>query len=416
VIFNTVAVRVGKLYDGSSRPPIDDAVVVVGEDTIVDVLQPSDQRKLACYGANLIDHGDKYMTPGLIDAHVHLMFPANGWLGEELLDKMTPGELHMQALKNALQALRFGITAVRDCGSAFWVSHSLRKFIGEGNILGPDLIICGMPVTPTGGHCHYMGGEADGEHEIRKLIRRQQKDGVDFIKIMATSGGTRGTPAGYTYTQAEYLAAVHESHKVGLKISMHATDTPGIREIINTDPDGFEHGFFYDHNYKADLDVGLAAKIAEKAIVVCPTLPIYSENMRAIKQKPIAEWTASDKREYERQASLEEEMMKSFQLHVKEGVISVAGSDSGWKFCRFGHGLLRQLELMSEGGMKNLDIIHAATALPAKYMGVGDRIGGIRKGLQADFLILEADPGKSVSNFRKLHSVYKKGRLVKSVI
>lgn len=416
-VMKSFAVKVKKMYDGSKDGVVNDVIVVVEAGKIKDVLKPSDHAKIGGYNAVLTDHSDKFMTPGLIDSHVHLMFPANGWRGEELLHNMTSGELHMVALKNALQSLKRGITTLRDCGSNASVSSSLKKYINEGNVLGPDLIISGMPITPTGGHVHYLGGEADGEHEIRKLIRTQYKKGIDFTKLIATWGGTNVAPKGNAFTIDEYKAAVSESHKLGLKITMHVISTDGIRAIVDTGLDGIEHALFLSPDLmKPEQNKELAQKIAEKGIICCSTICVWGETMAYLNRKPKSEWNKDEINEYDKLSSDEEMIVEDFRFQIKEGIKHISGSDAGWRYCRFGHSLIYQLELMSRGGMKNIDIIHATTALPAEHMGIHGRLGSIKPGLQADFLILDADPGENISNFSKLHSVYKKGHLVSELI
>ncbi len=68
----------------------------------------------------------------------------------------------------------------------------------------------------TGGHCYYMGGEADSPTEIRKRIRLQQKQGADWVKVMATAGGTQGISQGVPFTLRELVSAVHEAHRQDL--------------------------------------------------------------------------------------------------------------------------------------------------------------------------------------------------------
>ena len=65
--------------------------------------------------------------------------------------------------------------------------------MADGILAGPRLVLCGPPLTVTGGHAHFLGGEADGPTEITRSVRRRAADGADFIKLIATGGGTPGS-------------------------------------------------------------------------------------------------------------------------------------------------------------------------------------------------------------------------------
>src|SRR5207302_2719042 len=99
------------------------------------------------------------------------------------------------------QALRAGITTVRDLGGRGGVTFRLRDAIDNGLIAGPRVMAAGSPITITGGHCHFLGLEADGEAEVRVAARRQLKAGANCLKIMATGGHM--TPGTHIY-RAQY--------------------------------------------------------------------------------------------------------------------------------------------------------------------------------------------------------------------
>ena len=103
------------------------------------------------------------------------------------------GTLLAMAMHNAQTALRAGITTLRDCGSMRDTSLELRRAQRLGYTVLPRLHLCRCPMTVTGGHCWYFGGEADGPEGVRQMVRRLVKAGVDYIKIMASGGGTVGT-------------------------------------------------------------------------------------------------------------------------------------------------------------------------------------------------------------------------------
>jgi len=211
-------------------------------------------------------------------------------------------------------------------------------------------------------------------------------------------------------------SAVEESHRVELKISFHATSIEGVRNAVNLGADGIEHAYFLDKQaMKVEKDKCLVEKLAEKQIYVCQTLPVLEASLDEIKKNPREDWTDFDVSEYHRLTDFQEKLMEIFEFQNSAGVNTVAGNDAGWRFCKFGT-LYKGLEMMHRGGMSNIEVIHAATSKPAKYLGLGKKIGLIKIGYQADLLILNKDPGDDKSNFSDVHSVYKKGEIVKNIL
>ena len=408
------AIHVRKLYDGSLNPPKQDVVVLIDGENIEDVVDVRQGKEWVDEGAEWIDASDKYMTPGLIDVHVHLMMKGNGEVPERTLATHTPGEIHLLALNNALTAMTAGVTTLRDCGSACGISRAVKKIVNGGFIPGPDVFISGIPVTRTGGHCHYMGGEADSEAEIRKLIRRQQKEGIDFVKLMGTTGGTIGIAGGTTYPSlGEYRTAAEEAHALELLISMHCCSIEGVRLAVDAGTDGIEHCMFQkEADGELVLDQALAERIAQQNIQVCHTLPALGSILWLLDRKPKDRWTPFNHSEYERISRIQEKDFKTILFHYKAGVQYVAGSDAGWKSCNYSLGLPLALEFMGDAGLPVLEIIHSATGRPAKYLRAQDRLGCVKKGLQADLLLLPEDPAEDMTVFHRVAQVYKKGTAV----
>jgi imidazolonepropionase-like amidohydrolase len=128
-------------------------------------------------GAAILDARGKTVMPGLIDLHTHLTIyqdPALLGAGE--------GRAVLRGAHLAFQALRAGITAMRDMGGYHHVDIDLRNAIDEGLILGPKLLCAGKVIATTGGHIYYVAREADGPYEVRKAAREQLKAGAGSIE------------------------------------------------------------------------------------------------------------------------------------------------------------------------------------------------------------------------------------------
>ena len=221
------ALKVKRLYDGNLGVYIDNCVVVINGEYIEQILTLNEFETYKNYNnVDLLDYSQYYRIPGLIDCHVHLMIPGNNTLGEYIANEWSDGEINIMAYRNAMEALRHGVTSMRDCGSINYAAINVRRAIANQNIIGPDILSCGAPLTCTGGHCYYMGGEADGPWEIRKKIRQQQKAGADFVKT-STGFSTGGATVKDVKLMREAVGP-----ELGVKASGGVRDAAFAKEVI----------------------------------------------------------------------------------------------------------------------------------------------------------------------------------------
>ena len=185
-------IRADWLFDGTGAAPVQHPVLLVEagrikavfEGRVPDGAAPDDATVLDCAGCTLM--------PGMIDAHVHLNLPGDGSTLEEVV-RETDGVLVATAAFASARALAAGITTVRDVGAARRTVFDVRRAQAMGHGHGARILACGQPITITGGHTWYLGGEADGDDALRRKVREMAKLGADFIKVMASGGGTVGT-------------------------------------------------------------------------------------------------------------------------------------------------------------------------------------------------------------------------------
>lgn len=358
-----------------------------------------------------IENTEKYMTPGLVDAHVHLMLPGDGTSGEDYAKAYPIEEIQLLALQNAITALRCGVTTVRDVGSYYGHARYVRDYCKRAGI-GPDILVGGMPLTSTNGHCNYMGGEADGELEIKKNIRTQMKSGIDFVKLMATAGGTKGISQADPFSFKELCTAVEESHRLGLKITMHASRMPGLRKAVASGTDGIEHCQFVDQE-RTVKDQQLAEDICKKGIYPCHTLAVNVSGLYTyFKNKPKDTWTEQDKKDYQWQITCQELMPEQLEFQRSQGVPTIGGSDAGWKFTLFRNAMQISMEMMQKAGMNGLQIIHSCTGLCAEALGIEEKQGTIKVGKKADILLLNQDSEEDIKAFYDIDTVYKNGTFI----
>lgn len=401
------AVKIKRLYADPGKKP-EDEVIVTFDSKIVDIVPWSAESTLDP-SLKVIDLKDKVMIPGLIDGHSHLIHGGDVFRPEDVPHHEKGVEMQV-CVRNAGRALRGGITTLRDCGGTAETLFALRQGIREGITEGPDLILAGAPITPTGGHTWYMGGSVDGPVAVRKKIREQRLMGADYVKIMATGGGTpRTLPGVLTFSREEFLAAVDEAHRLDRRAVAHATCKQGIVECLETGVDEIEHCNFSTRG-KPEYDPKLAERIVRQNVVVCPTLAVFKESIeylqRIEQERPLSAY------ENERLSwfkAMDDVNLELFSFMVQDGISMIAGSDAGWRLNTFGN-ICQELEYMAKGGMKNIDILRSATSFAADTLGIAGKTGRIVSGLQADMVVIDGDPADSVSGIRNVVRVFREGR------
>jgi len=137
--------------------------------------------------AEVVDLGGLTLMPGLIDAHVHLGFDG-GPAPVARMKSDTDAEQLVLMLHSARALLRAGVTSARDLGARSFLDVVVRDAIASGLADGPRLLTAARPLTPTGGHCWFMGGECDNADDLRRMVRLHHKMGADLIKVMSTGG------------------------------------------------------------------------------------------------------------------------------------------------------------------------------------------------------------------------------------
>ena len=398
-----------RLFDGTGRPPISGGVVVIRDEEITEVGvrgkvgEPASARTVHFEAATIL--------PGLIDAHTHLIMPGDGSPGEEVM-KCSDGILLLRAVDNAQRALEAGITTLADTGARNQVTFVLREAIRMGLGTGPRLVLCGRPLTRTGGHCWFLGGEADGPDGIRSAARQLLREGADIIKVMATGGGTIGTdPYRPSYRPRELAVAVAEAHDAGKRAIAHCSATEGISRALEASFDVIFHAHFRQPDGQLEFQPEVAARLVDSGAYVNPTLEVnrvLAETLRsrAAELTPAEEAVLAERED--RYAGQCENVARLVQLGVK----MVAGSDAGWGYVDF-DGLLRELDAMLTVGMSAQEVLLAATRNAADALGVSSEVGTLEAGKKADILVVAGDPTSDLATLRNVKAVMLGGRFVK---
>ena len=396
----TMLIRADRLFDGTGAPPMQDPVLAVDDGRITAVFQGQAPEGAVPTGTKVLDCRGCTLMPGLIDAHVHLNLPGDGSTLEEVV-RETDGVLVATATFASTRALAAGITTVRDVGSARQTVFDVRRAQAMGHGHGARILACGQPITITGGHTWYLGGEADGEDALRRKVREMAKLGADFIKVMASGGGTLGTQSWLSAYRPEELAAItSEAHRMGRKVAMHCLCAASTDDAIAAGADHIEHaGFIVDAAGRQEYVPATAERLARSGIPVSGTLAVAGTAVAAMEH--LAQRTPAQQEFLDRWRRSLEINLDQFRRMAEAGVWFVAGTDAGWRFTSI-EALPMEVRLMQEGGMTTLAALASVTGDCARSLGIDGTVGTLRPGMVADVIAVAGNP---VDDLRHLADV-----------
>ncbi len=401
-----------RLIDGRGGPVMENAAVVV-EGNLIKSIVPREQLVIPeGAGWEVMDFPGKTLLPGLIDCHTHTNMPANGRRGEDVIADGDDIRL-LRSVHNAGIALRTGVTTMCDNGAWNHTAFSLKAGIEQGLIEGPRMLVCGRPVTTTGGHCWFMGSEADGIDGVRTATRQLIKEGADFIKVMSTGGSTlTSDPYRPAYTVEELRTIAEEAHRRDRVVAAHARCNQGMLNVLDAGIDIIIHAHFNREDGARDFDPRLVERIAEQGVWVNPTIHLGRGRMWQLREKRETEGLTDE------EAAALSRSEENYQLRMEEcrqiiemGVKLVAGSDCGWGSYPFGQ-FAHEVSAPVDAGMSPMDAIISGTRNCAEALQVLDRVGTVEAGKEADLLIVEGDPSKDITDLDKVAAVFKGGRRV----
>lgn len=348
------------------------------------------------------------LLPGLVDAHVHLVADATpGSL--EAAGSAEDQELDATIARTLAQHAASGTTTVRDLGDARYRTLGFRDAEAPGV---PRIVASGPPFTTADGHCHFLGGVAEGRAAIEAAMTEHVDRGVDVIKVMASGGMlTPGSDQlGVQYTAEELALIVELGHEAGVPVVAHAHSVHGAWHAVSAGVDGVEHFTCLSENgilWPTDL---LAATAAAD-IVVSPTLGWDREKMAAMSAPPPAIRLMAEKLGLDFATMMD--TRREHILHVREhGIRVVSGIDAGVGPAK-GHGIVwRAVVELVAAGFPIEEALASATTTPADAFGLSSVTGRLRPGLAADLLVVDGDVRADVNTLGRPVAVLVRGEAV----
>ena len=374
--------RVGQVLDGAGGRQRDTIVLVRGSRI---------ERLGGAPGGPVYDLSGLTLLPGGIDTHVHLLnhFDADGKNHNNLEGREPRERALLYGIENAVATLRAGITTVQSLGAR--ADRDIRDALARGTIPGPRVITSYEWIT-----------EGD-EQTLREAVRERIQAGADAVKIFASrSIREGGTP---TLSEAQLHAACGEARTLGRRAVVHAHAAEAIRRAVAASCTTIEHGALAD-------EAALRA-MAESGMFFDPHVHLVFQNYFDHKDRFLGQGNYTEEG-FAQMRSAAEAMVGVFQralatrgLKVVYGTDAVAGAHGrNWEELIF---------RVQKGGQDPMAALVSATSLAAESLGLGDRIGRIAPGFEADLIAVDGDPLADITALRRVAFVMKAGQVVRNV-
>ena len=328
------------------------------------------------------------VLPGLIDAHAHpsWYFNRSGRFHTSS-DGDTPVQSMLAMAANASATLLSGVTTIQSPGSP--EDKDLRDFIAAGGIAGPRLLTSLQPIssprlTPD---------------SMREIVRQRRAEGADLIKIFASQSIRDGGAP--TLTQDQLDAICGEAKAQGLRTIVHAHSAESMKAATLAGCSQIEHGVFATDE--------VLRLMAERGTYFDPQCGLVFRNYleNRAKYEGIGNYNEAGFSAMERAIPLAVAAFKRARatpgLKVVWGTDAVAGAH--------GRNVEDLICRVQEGGQPPLEAITSATSLGAQALGLGNLIGAVASGLQADLIAVEGDPSKDITALRRVVFVMKGGKV-----
>jgi imidazolonepropionase-like amidohydrolase len=376
-----------KIIDGTGDPPIEDGVVTVVDGRIGEV-GPRGSVSLAP-DIEVVDVSGRTIMPGMVNAHDHLAQPdpEDAAIPDYAAEKDTTHtpvqRLHTYAVRYGRQELLDGVTTVRVLGEKDGLDFGYKDAFDRGLVPGPRVIPSGPALSTSMSHGDIISTVINGPVSARAAVRDNIGAGAEVIKLFISGGRTLGVPYHLTtsfLSQDEIVAAIDEAHKFGVRVTAHLNGGPAVAEAIDAGLDSIEHGMEMSQE-----EIELVARTGTWVVLTLGWhfTPSYRQNLGD-----------------------QTDIVRHYVVGLREAGIRVAlGNDC----CHADHGMARQVRWLTQFGYSAMEAIVIATRSTATACGIEDRRGSLRAGLDADLLILAADPLTDIDALWSIETVIKGG-------
>jgi imidazolonepropionase-like amidohydrolase len=375
-----ITIHAARVIDGKGGV-VDNGVITI-QGTKITAVGPATAGQTYTY-----DLGAATALPGMIDVHVHLnwIFGSDGKYGSANRDTQ---DYQIQAeLENARKTLMAGFTTIQSPGAASDVP--LRDAIAAGVVVGPRILTSVSQI---------QGGNSTPD-QLRERVRQAKTQGADLIKFFASGSIRDGGKMNVTQEQTD--AVCGEAKAQGLRTIVHAHDPASILAAVKAGCTEVEHGLFAD-------DAAIKA-MKDANVYFDPNIGLVLQNYLENKDKFMGSGNFNDEGFASMQNVLPN-VAQSFKKGLAAGLKMPMGTDA----VAGAHGQnAREIIARVAAGQKPMDAIIGATALAAESMRLGDTIGTIAPGFEADIVAVPGNPLTDINALKTVSFVMKGGRVYK---
>jgi imidazolonepropionase-like amidohydrolase len=391
-----------RVIDGTDRPPIDNATIVVRDGKIVTVAPAS--RAMVPANAERVSLDGKTVIPGIVNAHGHVGNTEGLEQGHYSAANVT---------RDLKTYAAYGITTVFSLGDDQGPSIFARDSQRTPSLNRARLFVAGPVLAPK------------TVDEARRLVAEDQVMKVDIVKIRVDDNlGT--TPK---MAPEIYKAVIDEAHKRNLRVAVHLFYLDDAKAVLDAGAD------FIAHSVRdKDVDDDFIMMLKRRDICYCPTLmrevstfvyestpawfsdPLFLEHadMKAVEllKQPQRQEQMKNSRSAQRYKAGLEVANRNLKKLADAGVKIAMGTDTGPPARFQGYFELMELEMMAKAGLTPRQVLASATRDAARCMKLDREVGTLETNKWADFVVLDADPLADVANVKKISGVYVAGNTV----
>ena len=391
-----------------------------------------------------IDGAGKTLLPGLIDAHVHIGAAGGFWKNASDY----PAKWPTRVLKAYLYS---GVLAVKSAGDTLPSLQDARKLVDAGEELGSELFVSGPLFTAEGGHgTEYLKGEwmnrlpesarktmaeefvrtPKNADEARAQVAELKRRGVDAIKGVLEAG-----MPGMAFNRMDgsiLRAVVEEAHRQGLPVSIHTGDVQDVKDAIAMGVESIEHG-----SMRQEIPDEVFQRMKQAGVAYDPTLTVVEGLVAYARRSPepldrslvqqvgprkliedtravlASKWGETLEQHADRLERTKAVSVRNLHAAYRNGVTLVAGTDAGNPLTFHGPAVHRELQLWVEAGIPPTVALQAATRNNARLLRADQRLGAIRKGFDANVILVDGDPLREISATERISTVLFKGERIR---
>jgi imidazolonepropionase-like amidohydrolase len=376
----TLVLTNANLIDGARGAFATNATVVIRDGKVTEILDAGAAFSPPA-GAQVIDVRGRYVLPGLIDAHTHI-----------------------SSLANAKRALESGVTTVRSASVGNYQDVGLREAVKRGAAPGPDMVATGVFVTPELGETMLadprlaaLSSGVTTESALRELVRINADRGVDYIKTRGTerAGLPNTDPRKQTYTETQLSWVVDEAFKRGIPVMAHAHGDEGAYAAVKAGVKSIEHGTF--------LSDSTLRLMKEKGTYFVPTYTTVHDLAQSggDYDNPVLRLRGEFMLPL-----LGDAVKRAHRMGIK--LVTGVDTDYGPESLSRVH---QEVAYFVDLGLTPLEALRAATTTAADLLGMGDRVGQLKPGFEADLIVVESNPLQNVRALADVLVVVSNGRV-----